>query len=132
MGMAHRGRMNVLHNFFGKPLWSIFNKFSEAEPSELGDVKYHLGTRSEILVKGLDDIDRTVHVSLAANPSHLEAVNPVVLGKARAKQFFINDTSMKRVMPLLLHGDAAFSGQGIVPEVRRVHMQLVKLINYFH
>lgn len=116
MGMAHRGRMNVLHNYFEKPLRNIFNHFSEAEPTELGDVKYHLGTRAEVTITGPDGIERTVHLSLAANPSHLEAVNPVVIGKTKAKQFFIQDQSMKRVMPLLLHGDAAFSGQGIVPE----------------
>mmetsp|Transcript_3340 Transcript_3340/g.4762 ORF Transcript_3340/g.4762 Transcript_3340/m.4762 type:complete len:903 (+) Transcript_3340:426-3134(+) len=116
MGMAHRGRMNVLHNFFQKPLSSICNNFHESEPSELGDVKYHLGTRVQLTVRGEDEKDRIVHISLAANPSHLEAVNPVVIGKCKAKQFFIGDATMKKVCPLLLHGDASFSGQGIVPE----------------
>ena len=111
MGMAHRGRMNILHNFLQKSLSSICASFQEADPNELGDVKYHLGTRAQVKVGG-----KVVHVSLAANPSHLEAVNPVVLGKAKAKQFFIEDTDMTRVCPLLLHGDASFSGQGIVPE----------------
>lgn len=119
MGMAHRGRMNVLHNFFGKPLHTICATFNESDLSELGDVKYHLGTRAELVVKDCssnDPQERTVHVSLAANPSHLEAVNPVVIGKTKAKQFFIEDKEMKLVCPLLLHGDASFSGQGIVPE----------------
>ena len=120
MGMAHRGRLNVLVNFLGKPLRSIFATFREADPSELGDVKYHLGTRAQLKVRdtgeGGDDVERVMHISLVANPSHLEAVNPVVIGTAKAKQFFIDDKSMKRVCPLLLHGDASFSGQGIVPE----------------
>ena len=115
MGMAHRGRMNILHNFFLKPLSTICNHFHESEPSELADVKYHLGTRAHLKVN-IDGTQRSVHVSLAANPSHLEAVNPVVIGKCRAKQFFIGDTTMKKVCPVLLHGDASFSGQGIVPE----------------
>ncbi len=116
--MAHRGRMEVLHHLFQKPLRGIINMFSESDPTELGDVKYHLGTRAEIEVKGTDGMLRTVHMSLAANPSHLEAVCPVVIGRTKAKQFFINDTEKTRVMPILLHGDAAFSGQGIVPEGR--------------
>lgn len=120
MGMAHRGRMNVLTNFFQKPLRSICNNFNETEPSELGDVKYHLGTRSSISATGTDGVVRPVSLSLAANPSHLEAVNPVVIGKAKASQFFLNDHSKRRVMPILLHGDAAFCGQGIVPEVLEV------------
>ena len=116
MGMAHRGRMNVLHNFFKKPLKSICNQFNESDPSDLGDVKYHLGTRTQLEVKDLNNVTKVVHLSLAANPSHLEAVNPVVIGKCKAKQLFINDVHMKRVFPILLHGDASFSGQGIVPE----------------
>jgi 2-oxoglutarate dehydrogenase E1 component len=126
MGMAHRGRMSVLHNFFEKPLISILHYFDEANPSDLGDVKYHLGTRCTRKIKGFDGVEREVHMSLAANPSHLEAVNPVVIGKTKAKQVFINDTSQRKVMPLLLHGDASFSGQGIVPEV----MELSNLPDY--
>jgi 2-oxoglutarate dehydrogenase E1 component len=98
--------------------------FSESEPSELGDVKYHLGTRAEINVVGTDNVERTMHLSLAANPSHLEAVYPVVIGKTRAKQFFINDLERRKVMPVILHGDAAFSGQGIVPEVMFLYMHI--------
>jgi 2-oxoglutarate dehydrogenase E1 component len=113
MGMAHRGRMNVLHNFLGKRLSMICNRFNENELSELGDVKYHLGTRAEITVAD-DHKTRTIHMSLTANPSHLEAVNAVVIGKTKAKQFFVNDETMKRVIPILVHGDAAFSGQVIV------------------
>ena len=94
--------------------------FSENEPSELGDVKYHLGTRAEVQVKVSDGSTRTVHISLAANPSHLEAVCPVVIGKTKAKQFFVDDVDKTRVIPIILHGDAAFSGQGIVPEVMEV------------
>lgn len=127
MGMAHRGRMNVLVNVFDKPLRSICNKFNETDPSELGDVKYHLGTRAVIDVPGIDGITRQISLSLAANPSHLEAVNPVVIGKTKAKQFYLEEStepggmsSKHRVMPVLLHGDAAFSGQGIVPEVLEV------------
>ena len=116
LGMAHRGRMNVLHNVLRKPLSTICNHFHESEPSELGDVKYHLGTRAHLKVTTENGARQSVHVSLAANPSHLEAVNPVVIGKCKAKQFFIGDTTMKRVCPVLLHGDASFSGQGIVPE----------------
>ena len=122
MGMAHRGRMEVLQHMFAKPLRSILNMFSEADPSELGDVKYHLGTRAEIVVKGTDGTNRTVHMSLAANPSHLEAVCPVVIGKTKAKQFFVNDTDRTRVMPILLHGDAAFSGQGMVYSYSLSHL----------
>lgn len=111
-GMAHRGRMNVLHNVLQKPLHAISATFHESDLSELGDVKYHLGTRAQLTM----DNGKVLHVSLAANPSHLEAVNPVVIGKTKAKQFFVEDVTMKRVCPLLLHGDASFSGQGIVPE----------------
>lgn len=126
MGMAHRGRMNVLVNVFDKPLRSICNNFNETEPSELGDVKYHLGTRAVVSVPGTDGVTRDLSLSLAANPSHLEAVNPVVIGKTKAKQFYLGESivggisAQHRVMPVLLHGDAAFSGQGIVPEVLEV------------
>ena len=116
IGMAHRGRLNVLANIMGKPYHQIFSEFQGmmAIPDDLqisGDVKYHLGTSAD---RQFDD--KTVHLSLTANPSHLECVNTVVLGKVRAKQDQRNDVERSRVMGLLLHGDAAFIGQGIVAE----------------
>jgi len=123
IGMAHRGRLNVLVNLFGKPLGAICNEFTESDLS-VADVKYHLGTHAVRDFKG-----RQVYMNLAANPSHLEAVNAVVVGKTRAKQYFIGSAQHpghKRVMPILLHGDAAFSGQGIVAEV----MQLADIPSY--
>ena len=116
IGMPHRGRLNVLVNVLAKPLRAIFNEFQGGsfKPKEVdgsGDVKYHLGASSDREFDG-----NTVHLSLTANPSHLEAVNPVVLGKARAKQEQYNDDSRRSVMPILLHGDAAFAGQGVVAE----------------
>jgi 2-oxoglutarate dehydrogenase E1 component len=117
MGMAHRGRLNVLANFFKKSLRDIFTEFSENYVPDLvagdGDVKYHLGYRT---VRKLSS-GAQVEILLAPNPSHLEAVDPVVEGKARARQRIRNDTEHRRkVLPLLLHGDAAFAGQGIVAE----------------
>ena len=116
VGMPHRGRLNVLANFMGKPFRAIFNEFrgGASNPEGVqgsGDVKYHLGTSSDRVFDG-----RTVHLSLTANPSHLEAVNPVVVGKVRAKQGQRSDRDFTRTMPLLMHGDAAFAGQGLVPE----------------
>ena len=117
MGMAHRGRLNVLTNFLGKSLEYIFREFSENYiPEDVdgdGDVKYHLG----FITKRKTTEDHEVEIRLAANPSHLEAINPVVEGKARARQRIIGDTERKRVLPLLIHGDAAIAGQGIVSEV---------------
>ena len=118
MGMAHRGRLNVLANFLKKPLDIIFNEFQDNFNPELvggsGDVKYHLGYQT---THTLSD-GKKVEVSMAANPSHLEAVDPVVQGKARARQRILNDTTeRKKVVPILVHGDAAFIGQGIVAEV---------------
>ena len=115
IGMSHRGRLNVLANVLQKSYKKIFNEFagemsSHAEDTA-GDVKYHLGASSDREFDG-----NSVHVSLTDNPSHLEAVNPVVLGQARAKQFFHNDQERKKVIPILIHGDAAFAGQGIVAE----------------
>jgi len=117
MGMAHRGRLNVLANFMHKPLGVIFNEFSENYvPDSVGgsgDVKYHLGYRT---TRHLSD-DWNVEIHLAPNPSHLEAVDPVVQGKTRARQRVLGDTEhRKAVIPLLVHGDAAFIGQGIVAE----------------
>ena len=120
MGMPHRGRLNVLAAVMGKPYHVIFHEFQGGSslPSDIegsGDVKYHLGASSDRAFDG-----NTVHLSLTANPSHLEIVNPVVLGKARAKQAFLlrEDPTAGRshVMPLLLHGDAAFAGQGVIAE----------------
>jgi len=120
MGMPHRGRLNVLAAVMGKPYHVIFHEFQGGSslPSDIegsGDVKYHLGASSDREFDG-----NTVHLSLTANPSHLEIVNPVVLGKARAKQAFLlrEDPTAGRshVMPLLLHGDAAFAGQGVIAE----------------
>jgi 2-oxoglutarate dehydrogenase E1 component len=117
LGMSHRGRLNVLANVMAKPYRQIFHEFQggAANPSEVegsGDVKYHLGASSDREFDG-----KKVHLSLTANPSHLEAEDGVVLGKARAKQYQLNDTAERiAVLPLLLHGDAAFAGQGVVAE----------------
>lgn len=116
IGMPHRGRLNILANVMGKPYRAIFNEFQGGsfKPEDVdgsGDVKYHLGASSDREFDG-----NTVHLSLTANPSHLEAVNPVVLGKVRAKQDQLGDTDRSKVMGILLHGDAAFAGQGVVAE----------------
>ncbi|SIQ24040.1 2-oxoglutarate dehydrogenase E1 component [Paracoccus thiocyanatus] len=117
VGMPHRGRLSVLANVMGKPYRAIFHEFQGGsyKPDDVdgsGDVKYHLGASSD---RTFDD--NTVHLSLTANPSHLEAVNPVVLGKVRAKQDQMSDQAYRTaVVPILLHGDAAFAGQGIVAE----------------
>ena len=128
LGMAHRGRLNTLAAVMGKPYRAIFHEFQGGStvPSDIegsGDVKYHMGASSDRAFDG-----NNVHLSLTANPSHLEIVNPVVLGKARAKQAFdIRAANAGRpeetwaldrskVMPLLIHGDAAFAGQGVVAE----------------
>uniref|UniRef100_A0A4W6F263 2-oxoglutarate dehydrogenase complex component E1 n=1 Tax=Lates calcarifer TaxID=8187 RepID=A0A4W6F263_LATCA len=116
MGMPHRGRLNVLANVIRKELEQIFCQFDsklEAADEGSGDVKYHLG----MYHKRMNRVsDRLITLSLMANPSHLEAVDPVVQGKAKAEQFYCGDTEGKRVMSILLHGDAAFAGQGIVYE----------------
>ena len=115
IGMPHRGRLNVLANVMGKPFRAIFSEFFgksvNASKDFEGDVKYHLGASSNREFDG-----NSVHISLTDNPSHLEAVNPVVLGQVRAKQFFHKDKDRKKVIPVLMHGDAAFAGQGIVAE----------------
>lgn len=116
IGMPHRGRLSVLANVMQKPYRAIFNEFQGGsfKPEDVdgsGDVKYHLGASSDREFDG-----NTVHLSLTANPSHLEAVNPVVLGKVRAKQDQKNDDARTKVLPILLHGDAAFAGQGVVAE----------------
>ena len=135
IGMAHRGRLNVLANVIGKPFEAVFAEFEDLDPRAFyegavqgsGDVKYHLGARGTHRWKGptFDSAfsvggqieERTVRVELACNPSHLEAVDPVVLGVARAKQDMTGDRARKKVLPFLIHGDAAFAGQGVVYEV---------------
>ncbi|MEL7104402.1 MAG: 2-oxoglutarate dehydrogenase E1 component [Pseudomonadota bacterium] len=116
VGMPHRGRLSVLANVMGKPYKAIFNEFQGGsfKPEDVdgsGDVKYHLGASSDREFDG-----NNVHLSLTANPSHLEAVNPVCLGKTRAKQDQIKDQDRTQALTILLHGDAAFAGQGVVAE----------------
>ncbi|XP_035230854.1 2-oxoglutarate dehydrogenase, mitochondrial-like [Stegodyphus dumicola] len=115
IGMPHRGRLNVLANVCRKPLEQIFAQFSGLEPADegSGDVKYHLGMCHERLNRVTN---KNIKLAVVANPSHLEAVDPVVQGKTRAEQFYRGDTQGKKVMSILLHGDAAFSGQGVVYE----------------
>ncbi|MCO6416636.1 2-oxoglutarate dehydrogenase E1 component [Siccirubricoccus sp. KC 17139] len=127
IGMAHRGRLNMLVNVVKKPFTQVFSEFKGvgANPDDVqgsGDVKYHLGTSTDIEVAG-----RTIHLSLQPNPSHLEAVNPVVAGKVRARQDMAGDTKGRHsVMGILLHGDAAFAGQGVVYET----LAMSQLIGY--
>ena len=116
IGMAHRGRLNILSNIMRKPYRAMFSEFqgNSANPEDVqgsGDVKYHLGTSVDRDFDG-----KQIHLSLQANPSHLETVDPIVLGKVRARQVQIGDTERTQVLALLLHGDAAFSGQGVVAE----------------
>lgn len=117
MGMAHRGRLNILANFLNKSLSTILYEFTPNYIPDVvagdGDVKYHLGYEKVRTIH-----DKTIRLSLAANPSHLEAGDPVVEGKARARQRILgDDIKRERVLPLLIHGDAAFAGQGLVAEV---------------
>lgn len=113
MGMAHRARLNVLVNTLGKMPADLFREFEGTQPSDLpsGDVKYHQGFSSAIQTQG-----GVVRLALAFNPSHLEIVNPVVEGSARARQHILKDLVGDKVMPVLIHGDAAFAGQGVVME----------------
>ncbi|MGL5720536.1 MAG: 2-oxoglutarate dehydrogenase E1 component, partial [Alphaproteobacteria bacterium] len=116
LGMAHRGRLNVLHNVLGLPAENFFAQFagktvSAEDVQGSGDVKYHLGASADRTFEG-----RKIHLSLTANPSHLESVNPVVLGKVRAKQDQLKDEDRTKVLGILIHGDAAFAGQGVVAE----------------
>ena len=127
IGMAHRGRLNTLVNVVRKPYVQLFSEFKggSANPDSVqgsGDVKYHLGTSTDIEIEG-----RKVHLSLQPNPSHLECVDPVVAGKVRARQDMAGDTKgRKSVMGILLHGDAAFAGQGVVYET----LAMSQLIGY--
>lgn len=116
LGMSHRGRINVLANIFAKPLAIIFAEFTDTLQRAFvgeGDVKYHKGFSAD----RKNVAGQSIHLSLAANPSHLEAVDPVVIGKCRAIHSFYGPGGKKKVLPVLIHGDAAFAGQGIVPEV---------------
>src|SRR3984957_12640298 len=127
IGMPHRGRLNTLVNIVRKPLTALFSEFSgeSFKPDDVqgsGDVKYHLGTSTDVEIAG-----HTVHLSLQPNPSHLEAVDPVVVGKVRARQDTAGDTRRRSsVMAILMHGDAAFSGQGLVYET----LAMSQLIGY--
>ncbi len=115
LGMPHRGRLNVQAHIFGKPYGSIFAEFREtSEPGFIGDgdVKYHSGYSSDVTLPS----GAVLHLSLVANPSHLEAVNPVVEGKCRARQDRLGENGTRSVLPVLIHGDAAFAGQGMVSE----------------
>ena len=126
IGMAHRGRLNVLANIMGKTYEQIFSEFEGNTEPDLtmgdGDVKYHMGFSSQVEYEG-----KTVNLKLAPNPSHLEAVNPVVEGFVRAKADALYDSDMTKVLPVLVHGDAAVAGQGIVYEV----VQMSKLRGYY-
>uniref|UniRef100_A0A6P4E3N7 2-oxoglutarate dehydrogenase, mitochondrial n=1 Tax=Drosophila rhopaloa TaxID=1041015 RepID=A0A6P4E3N7_DRORH len=125
IGMAHRGRLNVLANICRKPIADILSQFHglEATDSGSGDVKYHLGVFQERLNR---QTNRMVRITVVANPSHLEHVNPVLLGKARAEMFQRGDTCGNKVLPIIIHGDASFCGQGVVYE----SMHLSDLPNY--
>src|SRR5687767_8231538 len=111
-GMAHRGRLNVLANIMGKSPRQIFREFADSDPKLFiggGDVKYHLGHSSDWkTVQG-----KKIHLSLCFNPSHLEFVNPIVLGRVRSKQDRLGDPERKRALSILIHGDASFAGQGV-------------------
>jgi len=117
LGMAHRGRLNVLVNILGKPPQKLFAEFDGKfdhpdDPAHSGDVKYHLGFSANVRTPG-----RTVHLALAFNPSHLEIVDPVVAGSVRARQVHRRDESREHVVPVLIHGDASFAGQGVIMEL---------------
>ena len=123
VGMAHRGRLNTLTNIFGKPVEDIFNEFDGKDYDEKGfdgDVKYHLGWTSNRTT----DSGHKIYMNIAPNPSHLEAVGPVVQGIARAKQEKYHPENIENVLPIIIHGDAAIAGQGVVYEV--VQMERLK------
>jgi 2-oxoglutarate dehydrogenase E1 component len=127
LGMAHRGRLNVLANIMDKPLTEIFAQFEDALEVDYdagtGDVKYHFGHSHDVETKD----GHKMHLSLLSNPSHLEAVNPLVLGSARAKQQRYEEQGASKVLPLIIHGDAAIAGQGVVPE----SLNLAQLDGYY-
>ncbi|MBK9958879.1 MAG: 2-oxoglutarate dehydrogenase E1 component [Chitinophagaceae bacterium] len=120
LGMAHRGRLNVLANIMGKTYENIFNEFEGTIPSDTtmgsGDVKYHLGFSSELE----SATGKKLHLKLAPNPSHLEAVNPVVLGFTRSKADVLYDKNYNKILPILIHGDASLAGQGVVYEIAQM------------
>ena len=124
--MPHRGRLNVLANMMQKPFKLIFKEFFgekiDSKKDFEGDVKYHLGASANREFDG-----NLVHISLTDNPSHLEAVNPIVLGQVRAKQYFHKDKERRKVIPVLIHGDAAFAGQGVVA-VSYTHLTLPTIL----
>ena len=125
VGMAHRGRLNTLTNIFGKPVEDIFNEFDGKDYDEKGfdgDVKYHLGWTSNRIT----DSGHKIYMNIAPNPSHLEAVGPVVQGIARAKQEKYHSENIQNVLPIIIHGDAAIAGQGVVYEV----VQMERLNGY--
>ena len=116
IGMPHRGRLNTLVNIVKKPLPALFSEFggASAKPEDVegsGDVKYHLGTSTDVSING-----NQLHLSLQPNPSHLEAVDPVVVGKIRARLDMMGDITRRSAMAIQMHGDAAFAGQGLVYE----------------
>jgi 2-oxoglutarate dehydrogenase E1 component len=127
MGMAHRGRLNILANILGKTYEQIFSEFEGTAKLDqtmgTGDVKYHLGFGSDLTTP----TDKTVHVKLMPNPSHLEAVDPVVVGFARAKADVLYESDFDKILPILIHGDASVAGQGIVYEV----LQMCGLDGYY-
>lgn len=127
IGMAHRGRLNVLANTLGKTYEQIFKEFEGDMPENMsfgdGDVKYHLGFSSQVITPS----EKTIHLKLVPNPSHLEAVDPVVEGFARAKADLLYESDYDRILPILIHGDAAIAGQGVVYEVA----QMSKLRGYY-
>lgn len=130
MGMPHRGRLNTLVNVMHKPMEAMMREFQgitgfggNSEWGNSGDVKYHLGVSNSHFD---EDEKKMIHMTLLANPSHLEAVDPLVIGRARAQQYYSKDTERARVLPILLHGDASFAGQGVVYET----LQMSKLPNY--
>jgi 2-oxoglutarate dehydrogenase E1 component len=115
LAMSHRGRLNVMTNIIGRPASEIFTKFEDVDPRSTlggGDVKYHIGATGQYT----SNDGRTIALHLASNPSHLEAVDPVIMGRARAKQERIGKEGKQQILPLIIHGDAAFAGQGIVAE----------------
>ncbi len=116
LAMSHRGRLNVLVHIVGRPAADIFAKFEDVDPRSVlggGDVKYHVGATGNYTSRS----GRTLSMHMVSNPSHLEAVDPVALGRARAKQIRLGENGQSRVIPILMHGDAAFAGQGILAEM---------------
>ncbi|WP_185865258.1 2-oxoglutarate dehydrogenase E1 component [Blattabacterium cuenoti] len=129
IGMSHRGRLNILTNFFGKDLSNIFNEFQDKEyedKSFSGDVKYHLGYSSEKNIYDTNGNRGNIKIYLLPNPSHLESVNPIVIGMTRAKIDYLYKKNLDKIIPVIIHGDASISGQGIVYEA----LQLSKLKGY--